>query len=280
MIQIENKIYEPINLTYYNPRNSFFKAGKSDRERYTLYSCCNKDNCDAYKREKCLMLNGLYGRSCPYGKCLRKEGFTKSARKCGDLILDIRNKYGEVEYKLKSLEFLCRIGEYIYIPLPHLTNYVNSIRDKNFFVGESLIKSSDFTKEFVMELIKFRPLEMFGGEITDYQKKEVPKFIIQLKRYMPDMYIFVLQEDETIANKITDINYVGKKAYVKTLLPSEVKLSTNRLTWTGDVIKATGNQINFWRLSNEDVTIIPTDKTLVEILDNESVTEDTIFENE
>lgn len=39
MININN--YVPINFTYYDPRNSLFKAGKSDREEITLYMCNN-----------------------------------------------------------------------------------------------------------------------------------------------------------------------------------------------------------------------------------------------
>ena len=78
--------YKPINFTYYNPRTSLFKAGKSDRERTTVYFCNNVESCDAYKRGKCVMLNGLYSHSCPYGKIERQEGYTKAARSCGVLI--------------------------------------------------------------------------------------------------------------------------------------------------------------------------------------------------
>ena len=51
---------------------------------------------------------------------------------------------------------------------------------------EILLKRN-FTSEFIVELINYRPRAMMGGEITSYQREEVPKFCSQLKRYMPDM---------------------------------------------------------------------------------------------
>lgn len=73
MININN--YVPINFIYYDPQNSLFKTSKSDRERVTVYTCNNSENCDAYKRNKCVMLNGLYSHSCPYGQIKREEEY-------------------------------------------------------------------------------------------------------------------------------------------------------------------------------------------------------------
>lgn len=95
--------YKPINFTYYNPRTSIFKSGKSDRERISVYKCNNCENCDAYKRKCCVMLNGLWWHKCPYGTIEKKEGFTKAARKCGYLVSEYKGKYGDVEYALKPL---------------------------------------------------------------------------------------------------------------------------------------------------------------------------------
>lgn len=275
-----DKEYKPINLTYYNPYNSLFKSGKSDREFYNLFTCCNSENCDAYKRSKCLMLNGLWGQRCPYGKKVHKEGYTKSARKCGDLIRDIKNKYGNYEYKLKSLEFVCEIGDYVYLALPHLTNYNNSIREKDFFISEGLIKKEDFTNEFILELINYRPRALMGGVISSYQTESVPKFINQLKKYYKDKYEEVLTLDNTIEKYIENINYKDKYAKVKTLLPSKVKLSTNTLEWTGEILKAKGKDISWWDLSDEDVIIYPNENTYVKVVDNDSVTDNTEFRDE
>lgn len=279
MININN--YVPINFTYYDPRNSLFKAGKSDREEITLYMCNNSKNCDAYKRNKCVMLNGLYSHSCPYGQIKREEGYTKAARRCGELIRKRKDEYKNVEFSKKALKFLCYIGDYVFLPLPHLINYSNSIRDNNFFKGNGdIIKKEDFTSEFIIELIKFRPQALMGGEIISYQKEEVPKFCIQLKRYMPDMFEEVKKIYPEIENRIKDIDYRDKYAKIITLLPGKVKLSTHIVEWDGTVIKAEGSQISFWHLTKESVVITPNENTYVQIVDNATVTDDTEFRDE
>lgn len=119
-----------------------------------------------------------------------------------------------------------------------------------------------------------------GGEITSYQKKEVPKFCNQLKRYMPDMFEKVKKIYPGIEDRIEDIDYRDKWAKVITLLPGKVKLSTDILEWDGKVIKAEGNQISFWRLAKEPVVVIPDENTYVQIVDNAMVTDDTEFKDE
>ncbi|BFK11862.1 hypothetical protein F140042L4_20200 [Coprococcus phoceensis] len=269
--------YKPINLTYYNPYTSCFKAGKSDRERVSLYQCCKSETCDAHKNDKCIMLNGLWGLNCPYGKVHKKEGYTKAARKCGKLVREYRDKYKDVEYALNTQNTLCKINDYVYTGLPHLRNYVNPIREKDFFTCEELIRMEDFTPEFIVELIKFRPHALFGGEIESYQKECIPKFCRQLKTNMPELYIQVVEIYPEIHNKIENINYVGKRAKVKTLLPGRVKLSTDILDWDGNVLKAKGKQVSFWSLKDEEVTIIPNENTVVGICENETVTDDTVI---
>lgn len=272
--------YKAINFTYYNPNSSIFKAGKSDRERATVYWCNNSKNCEAYKRGKCVLLNGLGGRKCPYGKIERQVGYTKSARKCGDLVNRMKSKYGDVAYALKNLCFLCNIGDYVFLNLPHLINYSNSIRDVNFFINDDMIKKEDFTPDFVVELIKYRPRALMGGEIEAYQREAIPKFCSQLRKYMPDMYEKVKFVYPEIDTRIEIISYVDKKARLVTLLPGKVKLSTDVLEWDGKLLHAKGHQISFWGMSEEEVTIVPNPKTVVKVLDNSTVTDDTELEDE
>ena len=272
--------YEPINLTYYNPCNSLFKADRSDRERVTLYTCCNKDNCDAYKRGKCVMMNGLWGHKCPYGQKRSETGFTKAAKNCGKLIREYKDKYESVVYAAKNLEFVCYIGDYVFLNLPHLINYVNPIRDRSFFIDEDIIKKDDFTPEFVVEIIKFKPYALMGGEITSYQANEVPKFCTHLKRHMPEMYERVKAIYPEVDKYIKDINYIGKYAKVKTLLPGKVGISIYNCEWDGNVIRGTGKGLGIFDLKDAEVIINPNDDTYVKIADNTTVTEETEFRDE
>lgn len=227
------------------------------------------------------MLNGLYSHSCPYGQMRREEGYTKAARRCGVLIRKRKDEYGDVANSKGSLKFLCYIGDYVFLPLPHLINYSNSIRENSFFKGDGdIISREDFTPEFIVELIKYRPEALMGGEITSYQKKEVPKFCNQLKRYMPDIFDKVKMIYPEIEDRIKNIDYKDKEAKVVTLLPGKVKLSTKILEWDGSVIKAEGNQLTFWGLTKEPVVITPDENTYVQIIDSAMVTEDTEFKDE
>lgn len=276
-----DKEYEPINFTYYNPKESIFKAGRHEREKYTVYSCCNKENCDAYKCGMCLMLNwSAYGfHKCPYGKLHTNVGLTKAAKCCGDMISMAREQYKDVEYALKGLRHVCRIGDYVYLNLPHLYNYINPIRQRDFFVDDDTIKSEDFTPEFIVELIKFRPCALMGGEIRSYQKLSVPEFCDQLKRHMPEMFQEVKKIYPEIEGFVEDIDYRGKDAKVKTLLPGTVKLGSNIAQWDGEVIRMQGNQLMFCHLNNEEVVIIPNDSTCVTVANNKTVTNETEFKD-
>lgn len=270
--------YKPICFTYYNPRTSIFKSGKSVRERVSVYKCSNCENCNAYKKKKCVMLNGIWGHSCPYGTIEKKEGFTKAARKCGYLVSEYKGKYGDVEYALKPLNFVCEIGDYVYLGLPHLNGYNNPIRNSDFFVDDDMIKKEDFIPEFIVELIKYRPCALMGGEISSYQKEYVPKFCDQLKRFMPDMYTRVCEIYPEIRSLVENIDYTGKIAKLMTLLPGKVELSTDILQWDGELLHGEGRQISFWNLKDEEVTIIPNENTMVKIRDNSTVTDETEFE--
>lgn len=271
--------YRPICFTYYDPRTSIFKSGESDRESISVYKCNNCENCDAYKRKCCVMLSRLlWWHKCPYGTIEKKEGFTKAARKCEYLLSEYEGKYGYVKYELKPLNFVCEIGDYVYLGLPHLNGYNNPIRNSDFFVDDDMIKKDDFTPEFVVELIKYKPYALMGGVISSYQKEYVPKFCDQLKRFMPDIYRKVCEIYPEIEQIVENIDYIGKRAKLITLLPGEVKLSTDVLEWDGELLHGKGKQISFWKLDDEEVTIIPNKNTMVTIYDNSTVTEETEFE--
>ena len=269
--------YEPINLTYYDLKSSFFKPQSGDREYYRMYYCCQKDTCDAYKCGQCVMLNGLYGHRCPYGKTEVVNGFTKSARKCGKLIADIKAKYPELCYKLKAIPSLCKINDYVYLGLPHLVNYVNPIRDSSFFISGDMIPAKEFTPQFVQELLDFQPRALMGGIIIDYQKEHIPKFCFKLKGYLPEMYNNITSINSKIESICESVSFVNKKAKVKTLLPGKVKIGIHTIEWDGTNLITDAKEMAIFGLSNEKVTIDVNDDTIVIIIDDSIVTDNTIF---
>jgi hypothetical protein len=76
------------------------------------------------------------------------------------------------------------------------------------------------------------------------------------------------------------MNYIGRKAFVKTLKPCTVRINSSvgsLATWDGKVLTLTGGYVLGGFTDNETITITPTDKTCVYVVENESVTSDTIF---
>lgn len=274
---MEQGNYEAINLTYYNPKTSIFKPNRTDRERYTVYFCCKKDTCDAYKNGQCVMLSGLFGHHCPYGKTQKQEGVTIASRQCGKLIDKVKEQYPDLAYKLKAQTSLCRINDYMYIGLPHLVNLVNSIRERDFFVGNDMVLADKFTAEFVDELMKFQPRALMGGVITDYQTKYIPQFCFRLKRYMPELYEQVRAINSEIDDICNQVSFIGKKANVKTLKSGKVKINIHVVDWDGEHLISDAKELAVCGLKDEKVTIDVTDDTTVVIVDDNTVDSNTVF---
>jgi hypothetical protein len=204
--------YKLINVYVFHP------AFKDVKERCEYTYCSNTENCELYKQKKCVndfkFLNCI---KCPYSKFSQEEGYTQKAKSFHGWMRDRKEKYKEV---LNAIQFtsdkIAKIDEYIYLPYPHLNNYVNSI---NGIIGEHFIKVKDFTNKKILEIINFKPQALMGGEIKSFQKEEVPKFIQHLKEELPEIYDTFIKEYSDEAKKFAEVinNYVGRKAYIKTL---------------------------------------------------------------
>lgn len=264
--------YKPICFTYYDPN---YYQGMADyysheKDRVFVYKCNNCDNCDAYKRKRCVMLNKSEYK-CPHCEIEKNESFDES------LIRKYRERYGDIEDALKPLDFVCRIADCVYIGVPYYL-YNNTIYYDNF-VDEKIIKETSFTPEFIVELIKYVPCELLDGEIASHRDKLIAKFCDQLKRVMPDMYRRVYEIYPKIESIAAKADYTGKTAKLMSLLPGKVKLSTDIFEWDGKSLHGKGKQFSYnWRLNDEEVTIIPNENTMVTICDNSTVTEETEFE--
>ena len=269
-------VYEDINFTCFNPINAIFKEGRNQKASYRVYSCCNKENCQAYSDGRCILLNPVifYWEPCPYGKVREVEGYTRKARKFSSFLSEAKDKYGEISRKLSGLNYPAIIGDKVYVPLPFLDNYVNPLKEiKNKFVDKDM-----FTADFVIMLADFRPEAMFGGVIKSYQEENVPEFLLKLKRRFPELYQEVTEKRPDLAAVVDNISYVGKRAKVKTLLPGKVKLGTRTAVWDGTVMVGNGSELlSLFSLTNERVEIYPDDSTYVEITDDATVTESTEF---
>lgn len=244
--------YEVINITNFNPnKTSLFKIDGAAREEISYWKCCNKENCEAYKRGRCIMFSSIFKVSrCPYGIREKKVGFTKRANKCGNLEREARKKYPDLFYALKVENNFSKIGDYILFPLPYLSRGLRNPfmdQDDDFWCkcNDKLINQKYYKPDIIKQLCIYKPRALFTDrEIIDYQNK-LPEFLERLKKYDWKMFQELLKiypEAENIANKFS---YIGKKVLLSTLSVGKVKIKENLCEWDGETIKFLENSILF-----------------------------------
>ena len=165
---------------------------QNDRAKLTVLSCALEGTCPLLQAGMCQHTT-ILGPRCPYGKYSAVETHTKAAKAY----------YGEVSKLKERRESLpaipnapknphvCQVGDYIYWPYRYL------IVDREgkiefditlFSAGNAFIKKEDFTLDFILKAVKFRPRALMGGEIRDYQEKTIPKMLLHLSIMFPEMW--------------------------------------------------------------------------------------------
>jgi len=266
--------YKLINVYVFNP------AFKEVKARCEFTYCNNSDNCEMYKNGKCVnqryMLCSIL---CPHAKRNIEEGFTKRASKFYSWQDDKKKQYAEFLDKItieNSKLSLC--GDYVFLPYPHYKNYVNPL---DFIVNEHFCKLEDFTVDNIKTLLTFRPRALMGGEITDYQKIHAPKFIQHLKEEMPEKYRELKEIFPELMKIYKDIetNYVGRKAYIKTLKIGAEIFNKGKFIWNGEKLISENFNSAFipFDIKIGRLELIPEDNSTVEITDNAQVDKNTKF---
>lgn len=126
-------------------------------------------------------------------KKVTRFGYTKNSKKYKDIYFDMKNKYPELENKLKTFDGMLKdCGSYVYINLPWLDGIVDSFvsKHKDVFLNSNpnYIKKEFWDIELVNSLIDYEPRSLMGGIIKDYQEKHVPAFLLNLKVKFPELY--------------------------------------------------------------------------------------------
>jgi hypothetical protein len=128
-------------------------------------------------------------------------------------------------------------------------------------------------------------IAMMGGEITDYQKKTVPLFIAHLKEVLPNTYAAFIKKYE---GYVKEVNYVGRKALLKTINPSDIFYKSDRYpqfnekwNWDGNILVYVSGYVHDFSITKDykvnEIKITPSDKSTIVISNNEQVNESTIF---
>jgi hypothetical protein len=272
----------------FDPRQPglFCKPKKSEPAEHATIACRCED-CPLRKAGHCVLMHVLGGR-CPYGTYRKEAGPTARSGKLSSWLQERRGRHPGVGWKLSSPpEKMAFVGDYVYLPYGHMTmcKEVPFLAHSAFIVsGVEFIKREDWTLENVLKLIDFRPQAMFGGEITDYQKKYVPKFVAHLREVDPAMW-----RQAVAVRPAFDVapNYVGRTARLSTLAhPITLQPKSDEYPvaweWDGKVLRSTSRHAygETWggiRPKSVAVEVVPEESAAVVVADNAWVTPETVF---
>lgn len=263
-------------LVSWSYAKAFNMISKNDKEELTEIYITDPRGEELIERGILPSLNWMSYRA-PYFKIKKTKGFTSRAKKHGLLQIKMRNKYPELEDKLKGTESkLLDWGDYIYIKLPYIDGYKNPIVDmKNGWYNGEYIRKDKFNVDFIKQLIEYIPYSLMGGAIDDYQKEALPEFMKNLQIFNEELYNEATKGTEWENQQISYINY---KAKLNTLSKGKVSFkpdygfSTRLFYWDGQFLK----QIEGTRDGTE-IYIKPTKDIVVKIIDNDTVNKDTVF---
>lgn len=270
--------YKIINVNLFRP------AFNNVKQRCEVLSCNACDSCELYKSGNCVFNDQIFSRTnCIHSRFNSEEGYTKRARSYYSWFEKKQQQYGVnlVDAIKTGFEKLCIVGgDYVFLPYPFFDNYSNPLKwvEKGHFV--SLEK---FNSDAIYEICTYKPRALFGNdEITDFQKKHVPKFLQDLKEVMPELYDDFLTKYpayKEIAEKHVK-NFIGRKAKIATLKDGSIVRDCHHNGWEVKEGKLVCDQWKTWLPFGKTPTkteITITDDMTYDITDNDMVTDKTVL---
>ena len=272
-----------INAWVWNPANSLFKQKKTEKAIGHIIYCECPEKCELYAKGCCL----AYDNNCPHGSRGRVTGYSRMASKFNSWIRDFEQAHKDVYktglVKPKKLEYFMDL---VYIPISYL-----NLNEKIEFVSgggmfsnaKPVIRRELFNEDFVTEqIINFISYALFGGIISDYQKKEVPKFLLWLKQLDPQLYEKVKAMNPNHHGFINMTN-VGRKAILQTLTPNVgtfMDIHGGVWTWDGEYIYSNNTHASFTLIETREIQecrLKPNSNVIVKVCDDAQVNDNTEF---
>jgi hypothetical protein len=268
---------DKIHVGLYGGENIF--GGREAPLRAEIVYCDKYNECDLYKKGKCLNVTDIFSKRCKFGRIDRIQGYTSRAAK----YLKFKHNYQEdpeyLKLKYPNNSMIAMIGDFVYLKIRFF-----------FERGDTIFLSKEkFNNEYIKIICDARPTACFtGGEIKKYQKEIVPEFLTQLYRYYREIYDKFIKEYP--AYKI-EHNYVGKMAFLRTMPECDVKDINWRFpkfneTWHWDGKNLTyksGYVSDPFIAANRKFEVVnyvikPDENFTVEITSNDQVDENTEFD--
>lgn len=273
-----------ISAHIFEPHTALFKENRKDASYCRTVHCENSANCDLYKRGECALIRVLGGVSCPYGNLSRETGPTPRARAYLTWISERKTKHKDVLNKVGSYkDVLGMIGDYVFLPYSWIrgNEKVKFTQAAGFLdTSGGLIKKDDFTVDAVFEIASYRPQALMGGEIRDYQTKEVPKFLKHLSEKMPELFDAFLAKHPAY-ERFRKTTNVGRKAVLSSLNTNVGQfkdIHSGLWTWDGTYLTSTNSRASFMLTSKFSELRLKVDgKVEVVITDDLQVNDKTVF---
>jgi hypothetical protein len=275
---------KPVHFNVFTPHNALFKSSKKEKAEVQIVLCGRPDDCELLKRGECSWRAAFSWHACPYGHYRKYEGFTPKARAYTTWINEQKKKYEGVPYIKEHSDVLAFIGDYVFLPYSHMDMAdVGWIQKNTGFLGHgcAFLKKELFSVKNIEYLIHFHPQAWMGGEITDYQKDSVPKFVKHLQEKCPRRFKELLEYDPSVQKIIEAYSYKGRKAVLQTLTPNIGKfidIHKGEWIWDGEYLTSLNSHAGFMLVDKfDEIKVKPKPGAKVEITDDNQVNEKTEF---
>jgi hypothetical protein len=278
---------EIINVNLYGGKGIF--GGRETALEASIVYCDKYETCSYYKNNKCLNVRCFLSSRCKYGNVSNITGYTSKAAKYYGFKTEWQKheKYSKLDYPSTKLGLIdgVVVFPYPYICIKESENGGLIIDDPGFGNSASFIDYDKFTVDIIKSICDFRPQAIMGGEIMSYKRETVPLFLSHLKEILPERYKELTDKYAEIGK---EINYVGRKALLKTINPSSVQYKSQRYPqfnsqwyWDGEILIYKSGYISSFDITKDyeiqEIKLKPSDKSTVIILNNEQVNENTIL---
>ena len=277
-------VLKPVHFNVFTPHNAIFKSSRKEKAETQVILCGRPDDCELLKRGECSLRSAFGWHKCPYGYFRKDEGFTPKARAYTTWISDRKKKYEGVPYLKDHSEVLAFVGDYVFLPYSHMDMAdVGFIQKNTGFLGHgcAFLKKEKFTVENIEYLIHFHPQAWMGGEIPDYQKESVPKFVKHLQEKCPDLFKKLLEYDPSVQDIINKYSYKGRKAILQTLTPNIgkfVDIHKGEWVWDGEYLASLNAHASFMLVDKfDEIKVKPKPGATVTITEDAQVNDKTEF---
>jgi len=266
---------EEINVTMFGGKGIF--GGRETRKEAVISSCAFTDDCEALAAGRCASSNPRLD-SCVNMENRTVQGYTSRAMKYGEFVRKWKShdKYNAVKNGLKRFEHVG--NNLIRIDLPHINieKALNGERGYSAMDGGKVhyMDKEDFDVEKLKKVMQSYSFALMGGRLDSKEEKE--EMLLAIKEIDRELY------DEYIEETGTEIDFIGKKAYLNTLKPSTQL--TGGWFWDGEYMsKESRNRVDcgviFGFGYGTEIKFKPENDSVVEIRSNDWVDDNTKFRN-